>query len=111
MMANDVWIFLETSGADLAPITRELITKGQELAAQSGRDLAGLVLGVNAKQTATLAWSYGLNTVYAVSDPALERYTTDAYAAAAAALMQEHRPRLLLTGASLQMRDFTASLA
>ncbi len=110
-MPREVWIFFEAAADGLAPITRELVTKGNELARELDTQAAGLVLGESTDRVARLAWSYGLPKVYMVSDPALKQYTTDAYVAAAAELIKEHRPQVVLTGAGLQMRDFTASLA
>ncbi len=110
-MPGEIWIYLETDGADLGSTTKELITKGRELAEQLGSELAAMILGADAEQPTERAWSYGLTKAYVAADPALEHYTTDAYVAAVAALIGEHQPLVLLTGASLQMRDFTASLA
>ncbi len=110
-MSQEVWIYFESDGDQLAPITRELIAKGQELAAALGAHAAALAIGANADALATQAWDYGLAKAYLVADPRLEHYTTDAYVAAAEQLIREYRPRVILTGASMQMRDFTASLA
>ena len=110
-MSREVWIFFEMSGGDAAPVTREMITKGREMAGELGVEPAALILGAQAEPVASLAWKYGLPKAYVVSDPALEHYTTDAYVTAAAQMIAEHQPQLLLTGAGLQMRDFTASLA
>src|SRR3712207_5251668 len=110
-MSQEVWIYLETAEGDLTPSTRELITKGRELADQLGVELAGLIVGGSGDSLTQLAWSYGLPRAYVVADPLLEFYTNEAYVAAATTLIEAHRPQLLLTGTSLQMRDFTASLA
>ena len=110
-MPQEVWIYLEGNGSDLTPMSRELVAKGRELAEQLGTTLAGMVLGADVGQVEAAAWEYGLTKLYTVADDALERYTTDAFVAAAAALMQIYQPQVLLTGTALQMRDFTASLA
>jgi electron transfer flavoprotein alpha subunit len=110
-MTGEVWIYFDIAGGDATPNTRELVTKGRELAEQLGTSAAALILGAAGDAATGVAGEYDLSKVYVVSDPLLERYTTDGYVAAAEGLVREHHPRLLLCGASLQMRDFTASLA
>ncbi len=110
-MANEVWLLAEAHSGELTAATKELISKAQELAAALGGQPAALVLSSNAAQVAETLLSYGLPKVYSVENPALEHYTTDAFVGAAAALIRQHQPCVLLTGASLQMRDFTAALA
>ena len=110
-MPNEIWIYCEAGDSDLTPASKELITKGRELASGLNTGLAALILGSSMDSTVALAWRYGLDKVYVVDDPRLEHYTTDLYIAAAQTLIEAHRPQVLLTGAALQMRDFTASLA
>jgi electron transfer flavoprotein alpha subunit len=110
-MSNEIWIYCEAAGQDLTPATRELITKGRELASGTGASLAALILGASVATTTGLAWKYGIEKVYVIDDARLEHYTTDVYVAAAQSLIAAYQPQLLLTNSSLQMRDFTASLA
>lgn len=112
LMSNEIWVFVEaTGGADLHASTKELITKGRELADGVGGSLAALILNPQAQQLAEQAFRYGVPKAYVVEDAALERYTTDSYVSAAGALLKQYQPRVLLTSSSLQMRDFTAALA
>ncbi len=110
-MSNEVWLYAEEHNGELAASTKELISKAHELAAALGGQAAAIVLRSDAGRLAETVLGYGVPKVYIVEDPALEHYTTDAFVAAAAALIQQHQPRVLLTGSSLQMRDFTAALA
>lgn len=110
-MSNGVWVYIEQVGDDIAAIARELLGKGRELANALGQPLAALVLGAQTGPLVERAFAFGADTAYVVDDPALAAYTTDGYVAAAAALIKEHQPELLLTGASFQMRDFAAALA
>ncbi|MFO7166678.1 MAG: electron transfer flavoprotein subunit alpha/FixB family protein [Chloroflexota bacterium] len=112
-MSNEVWVLIERSstGEGLAPISRELLGKGRELAGATGGPLAALVLAEGAAALAEQAFAYGADKAYVVDDPALGQYTTDAFVGAAAALARKYSPALILTGASFQMRDFSAALA
>ena len=110
-MANEIWFVTEPSSDELSPATVELIAKASELAAGLDGSVAALVLGANASALAERVFAYGVPRAYIVEDAALERYTTDAWVAAAAALVQQYQPRAVLTGVALQMRDFSAALA
>lgn len=112
-MPNDIWVYIEKARHNdgLAAISRELLSKGRELANASGSKLVALALGANMNALAQESFSYGADTAYVVNNPALEPYTTDAHIAAAAELVRQHQPGLILTGASFQMRDFSAALA
>ncbi len=110
-MANEIWLFVEEHNGELTAATKELISKARELAEGLGRHVAALVLSPRAAEIANHVFGYGVPKAYIVEDPALEHYTTDAYVGAAAALVKQYQPKVLLTGASFQMRDFTAALA
>jgi electron transfer flavoprotein alpha subunit len=112
-MAHPIWVYIEqpSSGDTLAAISRELLGKGRELADTSGSALAALVLGSNVHTLAEQAIAAGADSVYVLDDPSLAPYTTDAHVGAVANLAREHTPALILTGASFQMRDFSAALA
>jgi len=110
-MPNGVWVFIEPGEHDIAPISRELLGKGRELAEALGQPLAALIIGSQVETLTERAFALGAASAYLVDDPALAHYTSDGYVAAAAALIREHAPELLLTGTSFQMRDFAAALA
>lgn len=106
-----VWVYVEQAGDDIAAISRELLGKGRELANALGQPLGALIIAGNAGNLAERAFAFGADTAYVVEDAALANYTTDGYVGAAAALIKANQPAMLLTGASFQMRDFSASLA
>ena len=110
-MATGIWVFIEAHGGDVAAISRELLGKGRALADASGQPLGALVLGSGVDTLAQRAFAFGADTAYVVDNLALAHYTNDGYVGAAAALLREQGPSLLLTGASFQMRDFAAALA
>jgi electron transfer flavoprotein alpha subunit len=112
-MSNEIWVLIEKArqSDNIAAISRELLGKGRQLADASGGKLAALVLGSGVGALAERAFAYGADKAYVVDDAALANYTTDGFVGAAAALAQKYQPELLLTGASFQMRDFSAALA
>ena len=112
-MSNEIWVVVEKSSAGdgLAPITRELLGKGRELAAAAGGQLSAVILGSDVAALAQRAFAYGADKAYVVDDAALAQYTTDGYVGAAAALAKKYQPAAVLAGPSFQMRDFSAALA
>jgi electron transfer flavoprotein alpha subunit len=112
-MPNEIWVVVEQARHDdnIAAVARQLLGKGPELAAAGGGPVAAVVLGSGVGALAERAFAYGADKAYLVDDPALEHYTTDGWVGAAAALAQKYQPALILTGASFQMRDFSAALA
>jgi electron transfer flavoprotein alpha subunit len=112
-MSNEIWVVIEKArhADNIAAISRELLGKGRQLADASGAKLAAMVLGSGVGMLTERAFAYGADKAYVVDDAALANYTTDGFVGAAAALAQKHQPQLILSGASFQMRDFSAALA
>ncbi|HEY1013998.1 MAG TPA: electron transfer flavoprotein subunit alpha/FixB family protein [Herpetosiphonaceae bacterium] len=110
-MANGVWVLIEHKDGELAAISKELLGKGKEIADGLGQPLGALVIGANTGSLVEAAFAAGATNAVVVEDAALESYTTDGFVAAAKAAVEAHQPEVLLTGSSLQMRDFTGALA
>ncbi|HJZ46160.1 MAG TPA: electron transfer flavoprotein subunit alpha/FixB family protein [Roseiflexaceae bacterium] len=112
-MPNEIWVLIEKArhSDNIAAISRELLGKGRQLADAAGTQLAALVLGSGMGALAERAFAYGADKAYVVDDAALAQYTTDGFVGAAAALAKKYQPALILSGASFQMRDFSAALA
>jgi electron transfer flavoprotein alpha subunit len=112
-MSNEIWVLIEKArhADNIAVISRELLGKGRQLADAGGATLAALVLGSSVGDLAERAFAYGADKAYVVDDAALAQYTTDGFVGAAAALVKQYAPALILTGATFQMRDLSAALA
>jgi electron transfer flavoprotein alpha subunit len=112
-MPNEIWVVVEQARHDdnIAAISRQLLNKGRDLAGAAGAPLAAVVLGSGAGALAERAFTYGADKAYVVDASALADYTTDGWVGVAAALAKQYQPALIMTGASFQMRDFSAALA
>jgi electron transfer flavoprotein alpha subunit len=95
-MSNEIWVVIE---------------KARHADNIAAIKLAAMVLGSGVGMLTERAFAYGADKAYVVDDAALANYTTDGFVGAAAALAQKHQPQLILSGASFQMRDFSAALA
>ncbi|NOK59319.1 MAG: electron transfer flavoprotein subunit alpha/FixB family protein [Chloroflexi bacterium AL-W] len=111
-MSNEIWVYIEPAkqAGAIAPVSRELLNKGRELADANGTKLAALIMGSGVAALADQSFAYGADKAYVVDDDTLAQYTTDAYVGTAAAIIKKYEPALLLTGATFQLRDFSAAL-
>lgn len=109
-MAQGVWIVAEQRDGALRKVSFEIATTARSLADELGMEVSAVLLGSGIENLAPELATYGVDTVFAVDDPALETYTTDAYAASVARLVQEHDPAILLLAASVQGKDLSSRL-
>jgi electron transfer flavoprotein alpha subunit len=109
-MAGAVWVFAEHQDGTIRKTTHELLGKGRELAEQLGIELAALLLGSGINGIAQELTAYA-DKVYQWDDPLLERYNSDVYLQAIAALAEKGPPQILLAGATFLARDLFPRVA
>jgi electron transfer flavoprotein alpha subunit len=97
-----VWVFSE-----LPALAFELLGKGRALADQLGTELAAVVVGANGDEYV----QHGADKVFLMNDPALATYQVDSYTDAITALVNEHKPDVLLVGATRNGLEFAPRLA
>ena len=100
-----VWVFAEQRGGKLAPVSLELLGKAQELAGQLKEEVSALVLGSEVSAMADTLIKHGAAKVFLVEHSALKDYRTIAYAEVVEELVKEHKPNILLMGATHLGRD------
>ena len=108
---GNVWVFIEQEGGKIADVSLELVCKGRELAAQLGVKTEALLLGDKLEKCVDTLYSYGCDTVYLAEDPRLEPFTVLPYAKVIMDLMREHKPNILLFGATLKGRELAPRVA
>jgi electron transfer flavoprotein alpha subunit len=106
-----VTVFGEISEGKLSSITMDLLGGGRRLADQLHEELSCLLFGHEVHDFAQEAIAYGADTAYVVEDPHLKDYQTDTYTPAAAEIVQEIQPRILLFGQNDIGRDLAPRLA
>jgi electron transfer flavoprotein alpha subunit len=102
-----VLVMLEHSGTAWNRISFEAIAAGRQIAQALQVPLTGAVLGRAGSEAA----NYGLEKVYSVEHPLLERYTSDGFTIASEQLIQKLTPTVILFPHSYQARDFAPALA
>jgi electron transfer flavoprotein alpha subunit len=110
-MAQGVWTIAEQRDGEIRKITYEIISEGRRLADALGQELTAVLLGSNIKDKAETLGQYGADKVLVADDPRLDPYTTGAYSAVIAQLVQANEPAVLLLGASAQGKDLSARLS
>ena len=108
---GNVWVFIEQEGGKIADVSLELVCKGRELAAQLGVKTEALLLGDKLEKCVDPLYSYGCDTVYLAEDPRLEPFTVLPYAKVIMDLIREHKPNILLFGATLKGRELAPRVA
>lgn len=100
-----VWVFAEQRDGKLTPVSLELLGKAQELAEQLNEEVSALLLGSQVSEMADTLIKHGAEKVFLVEHSALEDYRTVAYTEVVEELVKEHKPNILLMGATHVGRD------
>ena len=108
---GNVWIFIEQEGGRIADVSLELVCKGRELADKLGVKTEALLLGDKLAGCVDTLYSYGCDTVYLAEDARLEPFTVLPYAKVIMDLIREHKPNILLFGATLKGRELAPRVA
>lgn len=108
---NNVWVFVEQRDGVPADVSFELLCKGRKLADAMDGTLHAIVLGKDPHEIAAQTFRYGADEALVCSDAALEHYRTRPYARVLGHLVREHRPRVVLFGATVIGRDLAPTVA
>lgn len=106
-----VWVFAEQRRGRLAGVSAELLGKGRELAETRGTDLTAVLFGHGVEGLARELVALGADRVFAADHPALEFFHDDAFAGVFTSLVEEHKPEIVLCGATVQGRSFFPRVA
>ena len=108
---GNVWIFIEQEGGSIADVSLELVSKGRELAKQLGVKTEAVLLGDKLKGCVNQLYHYGCETVFLAEDSRLEPFTVLPYAKVIIDLILEHRPNIMLFGATPKGRELAPRVA
>ncbi len=111
---GEVWIFAEQEDGRLHDVALELCGKARRLADQLGVAAAAVLPGSGGdvlKKMAGELIAQGADRVYTVDDRRLSHYQTNPYARVITALIEKHRPQIVLYGATPVGRDLAPRVA
>ena len=107
---HGIWVFAEQREGKLRSVDYELLAKGRELADTLKTELCAICFGHNISEVEQLI-AHGADKVYLTDDPALANNQEDLYTTELARLIQEHKPEIVLTGATSLGRSFIPRVA
>lgn len=108
---GNVWVFIEQEGGKIADVSLELVSKGKELANQLGVKTEAVLLGDKLDKCVDTLYHYGCETVFLAEDKRLEPFTVLPYAKVIIDLILEHKPNILLFGATFKGRELAPRVA
>ncbi|GAB4335260.1 MAG: electron transfer flavoprotein subunit alpha [Desulfobulbaceae bacterium] len=108
---SGIWVFAEYRLGKVAPVSFELLGIGRKLADQRGVPLSAVIFGRDLAGAATDLVAHGADRVYTVDDERLESFREDVYGKVLESLIREHRPEVVLAGATAIGRSFIPHVA
>ncbi|MCB2216737.1 electron transfer flavoprotein subunit alpha [Desulfofustis glycolicus] len=108
---SGVWVFAEFTRGRLAPVATELLGVGRRLADARGVQLAAVLLGHMTGDSAATLIGHGADLVYRVDNPALELFSDEIYEKIVSELIRQHKPEIVLAGATAIGRSFIPGVA
>jgi electron transfer flavoprotein alpha subunit/NAD-dependent dihydropyrimidine dehydrogenase PreA subunit len=106
-----VWVFGECVEGKLAGVVPELIGEGRKLADARGSALTVVILGSELEAVAQEAAAYPVDQVLIAEHAKLARFRPEPYTRVLSALVREHKPEIVLAGATTTGRSFLARVA
>ena len=102
---NNVFVYCETEGTNVADVSLELLTKGRKLANQLGCQLEAIVAGSGLEGVEKQVLPFGVDKVHVFDAPGLFPYTSLPHSSILINLFKEEKPQICLMGATVIGRD------
>ena len=102
---NNVFIYCEIEGGQVADVSQELLTKGRKLAETLGCDAEAICIGTDLKDIEKQVFPYGVKKVHVFDAPGLSPYTSLPHTSIIVKLFEEEKPQICLMGATVIGRD------
>lgn len=106
-----VWVFAEQREGILQKVSLELLGKGREIADKLRVELTAVLLGDQVEKLSDTLTAFGADKVLLANHELLKYYNTDGYSKVICDLVNEHKPEVLLIGASYIGRDLGPRVA
>lgn len=103
---NNVFVYCEVEGTQVAEVSQELLTKGRKLANTLGVDLEAVVAGTGIKgKVEDQLLPYGVDKLFVFDGEGLFPYTSAPHTDIVVKLFKEEQPQIALMGATVIGRD------
>jgi electron transfer flavoprotein alpha subunit len=110
---KNIWVYAEQRKGKIMNVALELIGEGRRLSREISDEakVCALIVGNNVEHLAKECFEYGADSVYMIEDPLLENYTTDGYTKVIVDAVKEHKPEIVIYGATHIGRDLAPRVA
>jgi electron transfer flavoprotein alpha subunit len=105
-----IWVFAELREGIIASVTLELLGAGKRLSADTENSLCAVLIGAEESRAEELI-KWGADRVYLCKGPSLENFNDEVYSEILANLIEEHKPAIVLAGATAIGRSFIPRVA
>lgn len=103
---NNVFVYCELEGLQVAEVSQELLTKGRKLANTLGVQLEAVAIGTGiAGKIECQILPYGVDVLHIFDAEGLSPYTSKPHTAALVNLFKQEQPQICLMGADVVGRD------
>ncbi len=103
---DNVFVYCEIEGTQVAEVSQELLTKGRKLATELGVELHAVVAGSGIKgEVERQIIPYGVDKLFVFDAKGLFPYTSAPHTSILTRLFTEERPQICLMGATVIGRD------
>ncbi|BBO91823.1 electron transfer flavoprotein subunit alpha [Desulfosarcina ovata] len=106
-----VWVYAEQRDGVLAKVTLELLGIAQELGQERRQKVSAVLIGDRLENLTHDLIRHGADQVFLAEDPCLQPYRTLAHVKIMEDLINEHKPEILLIGATHIGRDLAPRLS
>jgi electron transfer flavoprotein alpha subunit len=110
-MAEGILAVIELKGAELAPVSRQIMGKARILADQKGLNVSATLIGNGIDGAADELIKLGADTVYKCDSPELDKFSDESYARIIADIAVKDSPRVVIGGASFFGKELFPRLA
>ena len=111
-MSHTIWVFIEQFDRVIAPASLEALGAARKLGAElAGSGVTALLFGQGVRDLAQDAIAHGADEVLLADDPTLKDFRAEPYATLLVQLAREHRPEVILAGATTRGRDLLGMAA
>ena len=101
---NNVFVYCEIEGTNVADVSLELLTKGRKLANQLGCGLEAIVAGSGLEGVEKQVLPFGVDKVHVFDAPGLFPYTSLPHSSILINLFKEEKPQICLRSARTRIR-------
>ena len=110
---KNVWVYTEQRHGKLMNVALELLGEGYRLSREISENtkVCAVLIGSNVGHLVDELMAYGADAVYVADHPLLDNYTTDAYTKVFTDSILEHKPEIVLFGATHIGRDLAPRVA